>query len=206
MLGLCRCISAQHLGTALDAMVYKLRVTLDESHLIGIKDADNFVGWDRRRVRVDLAQAVVQVGRFSVHLPLRPLPPADIHHFGRPPKTPLALLLVLAIITQVHCARAASRQRRIQSSLCTVRNLRCDYDIGFWHIQSGLRTVCNLRCDYCIGSGASRAASAQCAISDVTLAFGRMRQWQGPARLPTYYAGLSRMSGVSACLKIPAQN
>ena len=51
-----------HFGTALEAIAYKLRVTLNDSHLIGIKDADNLVGWDRRSVRVNLPQAVIQIG------------------------------------------------------------------------------------------------------------------------------------------------
>ena len=86
-------------------------------HLIGIKDADDLIRWDGGALRVDLAQAVVQVGRLPIHLPLGPLPAADVDHLRRPPQAPLALLLVLSVVAQVHCARAARGQRRIHSRL-----------------------------------------------------------------------------------------
>ncbi len=51
-----------------------------EAHLISIKDAGKLVGWDGGAGRVDVGEAVVQVGRLSVHLPYSPLPAADIHN------------------------------------------------------------------------------------------------------------------------------
>ena len=48
------------------------------AYLISIKDADELVGRDGGAGRVQVGEAVVQVGRLSVHLPHRPPAAADI--------------------------------------------------------------------------------------------------------------------------------
>ncbi len=47
--------------------------------LVSIEDADELIGRDGNARRVDLRQAVVQIGRFSIHLSRCPLSAADIH-------------------------------------------------------------------------------------------------------------------------------
>ena len=49
------------------------------AHLISIEDADKLIGRDGDAGRVDLAEAVVQIARLSIHLPNGPLPATDVH-------------------------------------------------------------------------------------------------------------------------------
>lgn len=50
-----------------------------EPYLISIKNANQLVGRDGHSWRVDLAQAVVQIARLSVHFPNGPLASANVH-------------------------------------------------------------------------------------------------------------------------------
>ena len=95
------------------------RTIAQRSHLIGIEDADNLIAGDWHAIRVYLAQAVVQVARLSIHLPLGPGAAANVDHVWRHPEAPLALLAVLAVVAEVDCALAACREGCVQRRLST---------------------------------------------------------------------------------------
>ena len=61
---------------------------------------------DDRAVRVNLSQTIVQIGRLSIHFPLGSRPSGDVLHPGSHALTPLPLLRVLAIITEIDGAAA----------------------------------------------------------------------------------------------------
>jgi len=88
----------------------------EAAHLVSVHDAHDLVGRDLDAVRVDLHQGVVQIAGFAVGLVWRPVPAGHIHHVRAEPRRPLALLLVFAIVQQIHRALAACHKASRQST------------------------------------------------------------------------------------------
>lgn len=72
-----------------------MRAQTPSAYLISIKDADKLIGGDGGAGRIDVGEAVVQVGRLPIHLARRPLPPTHVHYLWAHLLTPAHARTVL---------------------------------------------------------------------------------------------------------------